>query len=90
MGRLKSPHLGQFAWEIHLQDLVWVTRVPGPSAFSRARLEEVCTCRRRCLLSSSGVPAKLCYGWGTGVESNTCDRGVGDKRLCEWRGRKFS
>lgn len=72
-----------------MQDFVWVTKIPGPSAFSRAGLE-VCTCSRRCLLSSFGVPAKLYYGWGMGVESNTCDRGVGDKRLCKWRVRKFS
>lgn len=27
------PHLGQYVWGIHLQDFVWVTRIPGPSAF---------------------------------------------------------
>lgn len=43
----------------------------------------------RCLVSPFGNPGKLQYGWGKGVGANTCDRGVGDRALCEWRGRKF-
>lgn len=47
--------------DIHLQDFVWVTRIPGSSAFSGVRLE-VCTCSGGVWYPPLGILASCSMG----------------------------